>query len=190
MGTPRFCAGEPLLERAFAYAEQAHRGQLRKDGVAFICHPRRVAGLLAAHGYPPQIVAAGLLHDVVEDTDRSLAEIEAEFGPEVAQLVEVLTEDHTLGYVERKAAHRDAVRAAGPAAEAVFAADVLSNAADLRAAYRRLGAALAARFHVPLDGQVERIAAELAMLRARRTPPPFLDQLSSELDGLRAAIRA
>jgi len=185
----------PLVARALAFAEQAHRGQVRKaNGLAFIGHPRRVAALLAAHGYPPQTVAAGLLHDVVEDTSNTLADVEAAFGTEVARLVAVLTEDPTLGYDERKAAHRDDVRRAGAQAQAVFAADVLTNVADLRACYREQGEALARHFHAPLDRQVDRFAAELAMLSARQAPPPFVAMARAELAGLRAdragAIRA
>jgi hypothetical protein len=185
----------PLVQRALAFAERAHRGQVRKaNGQAFIGHPRRVATLLATYGYPPQTVAAGLLHDVVEDTDHTLEDVEAAFGAEVARLVAALTEDPTLGYDQRKAAHRDDVSAAGPQALAVFAADVLANVADMRACYREHGEALAAHFHASLDRQVDRFAAELAMLETRPAPPPFVAQVSAELAGLRAdragALRA
>ena len=56
------------MRRAYAFAEAAHRGQRRKDDRAFIAHPVHVARLLAARGYDEEVVAAALLHDVVEDT--------------------------------------------------------------------------------------------------------------------------
>jgi guanosine-3',5'-bis(diphosphate) 3'-pyrophosphohydrolase len=177
----------PLVARALAFAEEAHRGQVRKaNGHAFIGHPRRVAALLAAHGYPPETVAAGLLHDVVEDTDHTIEDVEAAFGTEVARLVAALTEDPSLAYDERKAAHRDDVRAAGAQAQAVFAADVLANVADMRACYQEQGEALACHFHASLDRQVDRFAAELAMLSARHAEPPFVALARAELAGLRA----
>ena len=61
--------------RAYAFAEAAHRGQRRKDDRAFIAHPVRVARLLAARGYDEEVVAAALLHDVVEDTPVTLDEV-------------------------------------------------------------------------------------------------------------------
>src|SRR5205814_7907858 len=59
---------DTLVRRAYAFAEAAHRGQRRKDDRAFIAHPVHVARLLAARGYDEEVVAAALLHDVVEDT--------------------------------------------------------------------------------------------------------------------------
>ena len=67
------------MRRAYAFAEAAHRGQRRKDGRAFIAHPVRVARLLASRGYDEEVLAAGLLHDVVEDTSVTLAESSGNF---------------------------------------------------------------------------------------------------------------
>jgi GTP pyrophosphokinase len=80
-----------LIERAYGVAEQAHAGQTRKSGDPYIQHPLAVALLLAKIGMDPDAIAAGLLHDVVEDTDVDLERLRQEFGPQVAGLVDGVT---------------------------------------------------------------------------------------------------
>ncbi|MEZ5099798.1 MAG: bifunctional (p)ppGpp synthetase/guanosine-3',5'-bis(diphosphate) 3'-pyrophosphohydrolase [Thermoleophilia bacterium] len=80
-----------LLERAFAYAAEAHDGLRRRSGEDFIVHPAGVARIVAELRLDAPTVAAALLHDVVEDTARTLDELRAEFGEEVATLVEGVT---------------------------------------------------------------------------------------------------
>jgi GTP pyrophosphokinase len=80
-----------LICRAFNFAYQLHEGQYRKSGEPYIAHPVAVAGLLRDLGGDKAMIAAGFLHDVVEDTEVTLEEIEAQFGAEVRQLVEGVT---------------------------------------------------------------------------------------------------
>jgi RelA/SpoT family (p)ppGpp synthetase len=80
-----------LIERAYAVAERAHTDQTRKTGGPYIQHPLAVAFLLADLGMDPDTIAAGLLHDVVEDTDVDLEILAQEFGPDVASLVDGVT---------------------------------------------------------------------------------------------------
>jgi RelA/SpoT family (p)ppGpp synthetase len=80
-----------LICRAFEFAYQLHKGQSRKSGEPYICHPVAVAGLLRDLGGSPAMIAAGFLHDVVEDTDVTIEEIEDLFGAEVRCLVEGVT---------------------------------------------------------------------------------------------------
>jgi GTP diphosphokinase / guanosine-3',5'-bis(diphosphate) 3'-diphosphatase len=81
---------EPL-RRAFEVAERAHRSQVRVTGEPYVTHPIAVAQILADIGIDPIAVIAALLHDVPEDTDFTLADIEDQFGQEVAQLVDGVT---------------------------------------------------------------------------------------------------
>jgi GTP pyrophosphokinase len=81
---------EPL-RRAFEVAERAHHAQVRVTGEPYVTHPIAVAQILADIGIDPIAVIAALLHDVPEDTDFSLADIEEQFGQEVAQLVDGVT---------------------------------------------------------------------------------------------------
>ncbi len=80
-----------LICRAFNFAYQLHEGQYRKSGEPYIAHPIAVAGLLRDLGGDSVTIAAGFLHDVVEDTDVTLEEIEERFGTDVRQLVEGVT---------------------------------------------------------------------------------------------------
>ncbi len=80
-----------LICRAFNFAYLLHEGQYRKSGEPYIAHPVAVAGLLRDMGGDSAMIAAGFLHDVVEDTDVTCEEIEAKFGVQVKELVEAVT---------------------------------------------------------------------------------------------------
>ncbi len=80
-----------LVERAYRYSLQAHEGQYRDSGDLFFKHPYEVAKILADLELDVVTIAAGLLHDVLEDTEVSREELQEEFGPEVLHLVEGVT---------------------------------------------------------------------------------------------------
>jgi GTP pyrophosphokinase len=80
-----------LLRRAYLVAERMHRGQMRKSGDPYITHPLAVAEILAHLGMDGTTLAAALLHDTVEDTSYTLAQLRADFGPDVAHLVDGVT---------------------------------------------------------------------------------------------------
>ena len=84
-------SGNQLVCRAFEFAYQLHKGQMRASGDPYIAHPVAVAGLLRSLGGDSAMIAAGFLHDVVEDTEVTADEIEAIFGEEVRHLVEGVT---------------------------------------------------------------------------------------------------
>ena len=88
-----------MIEKAYRFAASRHEGQLRKSGEPYIIHPLCVGIILADLEMDKETIAAGLLHDVVEDTDVTTADIEAEFGNEVARLVDGVTK---LGQVDYK----------------------------------------------------------------------------------------
>ncbi len=87
-----------LIRHAFEFAYQLHQGQYRKSGEAYICHPVAVAGLLRDFGGSAAMIASGFLHDVVEDTDVTIEEIEQHFGTEVRRLVEGVTKLSKLDF--------------------------------------------------------------------------------------------
>ncbi|TME61304.1 MAG: bifunctional (p)ppGpp synthetase/guanosine-3',5'-bis(diphosphate) 3'-pyrophosphohydrolase [Chloroflexi bacterium] len=80
-----------LVRRAYAYANDAHSGQRRVSGEAYITHPAAVALLVAELGMDPATVAAALLHDVPEDTAKTTEDIRKDFGDEIGRLVEGVT---------------------------------------------------------------------------------------------------
>ena len=90
-----------LIERAYATAEKAHRGQMRKSGEPYTTHPVAVATILAEVGMTSPTLAAALLHDTVEDTDYRLEQLTADFGPAIAQLVDGVTKLDKIRYGER-----------------------------------------------------------------------------------------
>jgi hypothetical protein len=123
---------EPLAQRALAFAAQCHSGQRRVvDGRPFITHPLEVARLLRDAGCLEPVVAAGLLHDVVEHADVREPELRARFGEYVATLVLTVSGDpHIECYRDRKRMLREQVHRAGGNAALVFAADKVSKVRD------------------------------------------------------------
>ncbi|KAA9026417.1 RelA/SpoT family protein [Niallia endozanthoxylica] len=91
--------GVEFVRRAYEFAKHAHRLQYRKSGEPYIIHPIQVAGILADLEMDPSTVAAGFLHDVVEDTEASLQDIKEAFSDEVAELVDGVTK---LGKIKYK----------------------------------------------------------------------------------------
>jgi GTP pyrophosphokinase len=89
-------ADEELLDRAYVYAMQAHGSQLRASGDPYFSHPVEVAGILAGWKLDSASIATGLLHDTVEDTGVTIAELERLFGAEVARLVDGVTKLNKL----------------------------------------------------------------------------------------------
>jgi guanosine-3',5'-bis(diphosphate) 3'-pyrophosphohydrolase len=124
-----------LLERALRVAAAAHEGQTRKaSGLPYITHPVAVAMLLQQHGFTDEeILAAALLHDVVEDTAVNRADIAGQFSERVVELVEHLTErkrdesGRKRPWEDRKREHLAHIRTAPLAARAIILADKLHN---------------------------------------------------------------
>lgn len=91
-------ANTDLVRRAYTFAEEAHRGQKRASGEPYIIHPLAAAFTLAAMHLEEPIVAAALLHDVPEDTSRTLEEIEQVFGADIASMVAGITKLGKIKY--------------------------------------------------------------------------------------------
>jgi guanosine-3',5'-bis(diphosphate) 3'-pyrophosphohydrolase len=183
----------PLVRAALAQAREDHAGQVRNGagGMPYIEHPMRVAELLDEHGYREEVLAAALLHDVVEDSETDLDELREKFGDEVAGLVGALTDDQSIeSYRERKAEHRERVAAADTEALAIYAADKLTNTSTLNAAYEDEGEAVREEFKVPLELKLEIWELDFALLREKAPELPFLDALEGALSALRASLKA
>src|SRR5919109_4165654 len=99
-----------LLARAFRFAASAHEGQQRRSGEDFIHHPWGAAKICAELELDEQTIAAALLHDVVEDTGTPIDEVRAEFGDEIAQLVESVTKLTRIQFQSREHAEAENYR--------------------------------------------------------------------------------
>ncbi|MGH2661685.1 MAG: RelA/SpoT family protein [Actinomycetota bacterium] len=99
-----------MVQNAYEFAEASHRGQVRKSGEPFIEHPLGVAHVLADLGMDTTTLVAALLHDVVEDTDLSLEDVEREYGAHVAAIVDGLTKLDRITYRTREQQQAENVR--------------------------------------------------------------------------------
>ena len=95
-------ADAELIKRAYRFAELRHRDQKRNSGEPFITHPLGCARICAGLGLDDASLSAALMHDVVEDTDATLEEVEAEFGQEIAQLVDGVTKLSRIHFESRE----------------------------------------------------------------------------------------
>jgi (p)ppGpp synthase/HD superfamily hydrolase len=177
----------PLTRAALEFADERHAGQRREaDGAPFVIHPLEVAGLLDEAGCPDHVVAAGVLHDVLEDTDAERDELERRFGPEVAALVVAVTDDPSIeDRAERKAALRGQVARSGPDVALIFAADKVSKARELRLSASR------GRLDESAYARIEHYEQSLTMLAQLIPGHGLVGRLRTELESLSApAVRA
>ena len=184
---PDLVARLPKTRAALEYAKRQHAGQRRSsDGAPFIEHPLEVGWLLYRAGATDEVIAAGVLHDVLEKTDVSSTELGARFGSRIAQLVQAVSEDQTIsGYQRRKAALRRQAAAAGPDALMIFAADKISKVGELRSALSQATPRHASRAHslVP-PRRLAHFRDCLGMLEELLGDSPLVHQLGTALAGL------
>ncbi len=193
---PRIAAAADRSEHvrdALAVARDAHAGQIRNGsgGMPYIDHPIAVAELLAEHGYGDDVLAAALLHDVVEESEVEVDELRERFGGRVADLVEALTDDIEIDdYESRKEVHRRHVEAVGADALAIYAADKLTNIRALRRVYATQGEAVGEELKAPLDVKVAVWEADFVLLSSAAPDLAFLSDLTDQLAGLRSDRQA
>jgi (p)ppGpp synthase/HD superfamily hydrolase len=146
------------VDAALTFAAIAHGDQRRKStDVPYITHPVHVAMILVRHGCDEDTIIAGILHDVLEDTETDAATLEARFGPRVTETVIACSEPNKeIPWEERKTGAVERMRRMPPAARAVCCADkahnlhtmadVLERGEDVWARFRR-GAAAQINYH-------------------------------------------
>lgn len=122
------------VAKAIEFAERKHAGQIRRyTGEPYVEHVKRVAMMVAAHGANTETICAALLHDTVEDTDTTRAEIEAVFGATVALYVEALTDVRPVGVsrATHKAKRAKELSWAAPEVQNIKYADFIDNAKSI-----------------------------------------------------------
>jgi GTP pyrophosphokinase len=124
-------ADREVVQRAYRVAEEAHREQKRASGEPYITHCVAVAEILSDLRVPPEVVAAGLLHDTVEDTSVTLEDIRRDFGETVTTLVDGVTKLTNLPRVSRGDQHAESDAGEGQASEEETAARLRKSKQDL-----------------------------------------------------------
>lgn len=124
-----------LAKRAAFFAIKAHGQQVRKyTGKPYVTHTREVADIVEAAGGTPEMVAAAHLHDVIEDTPTTRKQVEAAFGPVVAQMVADLSDQIPMAFGNREARKRaesDRIAQCSAEVQTVKLADIISNARSI-----------------------------------------------------------
>lgn len=144
-----------MIFKAIEFATKAHTGQYRKGTkIPYIVHPLGVARTLIELGCSEEIIVAGLLHDTVEDTPVSLADIKFSFGDEVLRLVEAASEpDKSASWEDRKRHTIEYLKIAPADVLLVTCADKLDNIRSIREDYEKIGESLWSRFNRPKEKQ-------------------------------------
>ena len=173
-------AGLPMAQAALRFARARHAGQRRAiDHAPFIDHPIEVAWLLRRDDQPDEVIAAGLLHDALEKTATTSAELRRRFGARIARLVESVSDDPSIrDYEPRKRDLRDRIAQADPDTHAVFAADKIAKV-------RELALLPAQQLNEPKNrAKLAHYRASGNMLRRMDGDLPLVEQLDAELNRL------
>ena len=181
-------ADRRVVEEARNVAALAHDGQRRKaNRMPYFDHVNGVAEMLADAGLDDEVIAAGLLHDVVEHSDMTAAGVEARFGGRVGYLVAAMTDREDItDWEERKDEHRERVREAGPDAAAIYAADKVLGVREARSGFAEMDEAVESRLGRPLDLRERTWERDIEMLRSFSPPIQLAERLEEELARLRA----
>ncbi len=144
-----------IIEKAARLAVSAHKEQKRKgDQTPYIVHPFMVALKLAKHNFSETVIAAALVHDVLEDTDCSEEELRQVLGNELLEIVKAVTNDNTLSWEAKKRHYIETVRNGTEAAKAVSVADKIHNIETLLVAYEEQGVNLWQKFNRGRDQKI------------------------------------
>ena len=121
-----------LIERATSFAADKHKTQYRKEGnLLYISHLVGVALILKRYDLPDKVIAGGLLHDTLEDTDTTKEEILENFGEEILNMILQVTNDDRFSWKAKKQKYLDAVLAGSEDAKAIALADKIHNMQSL-----------------------------------------------------------
>ena len=189
-------AYSPRYDEALRFAARAHRSQLRKGtDIPYIAHPVAVSVILLRHGFGEDLAVAGLLHDVVEDCDVPIARIAAAFGPQVARLVEAVSETKAAGGAERPWEERKAEKiahllAGGPDVAALKAADALHNIHSILVDMAEVGAAVWRRFKRGATPTLWYYREILGGVEGQLGDHPLTRELAAAVDALAASVPA
>ena len=176
-----------MIFKAIEFAAKAHNGQFRKcSQIPYIIHPIHVAKILIENGFAEPVVAAGILHDTVEDTIVTLEDIKREFGNEVAQIVTGASEpDRSKQWEERKKHTIEFLKTANEDIIAVVCADKIDNAGSILEDLEKEGQSIWKRFNRPKKDQQWYYGSIVEVLESRETSKQIktlVEVLKSEVE--------
>src|SRR5690606_32558631 len=174
-----------VIEKAIIVATKAHTGQYRKlTDTPYVTHPLTVGMILLKSNYRDEVVAAGILHDTVEDTPLSINDIEQQFGSEIAELVAGCSEpDKTLSWEERKGHTIEFLKTASKEIRAVVCADKLHNIRSIIRDHHEQGEQIWERFNRGKEKQEWYYRSVIESLETDASFP-LLEELKKEVDFL------
>jgi (p)ppGpp synthase/HD superfamily hydrolase len=177
-----------LLEAATRIAVRAHALQKRKESdLPYISHPVMVALKIAKYGFSDVVIAAALVHDVLEDTDFSAENLKNELGSEVFEIVAAVTNDDSLAWEEKKLQYIETVRSGSEGAKAVATADKVHNMESLILAYGEQGTAIWDHFNAGKDKKIWFEEEMLKMLQST-WQHPLVDEYAILLEELKSLV--
>ena len=139
---------QSMIKKAAEFAKRAHDGVYRKGTqIPYITHPMETAAIVTAFTDEPEMIAAALLHDVIEDAGVTKEELEEQFGPRVAFLVDSESEDKSKSWIERKGSTVEHLKTATRAEKILARGDKLSNIRSTARDYLVLGDEVWQRFN-------------------------------------------
>ena len=183
-------------DAALTLAARAHRDQLRKGtDIPYIAHPVHVSLILIRHGFDEDLAVAGLLHDVVEDTEVPMEQLAATFGDEVARLVKAVSETKSvdgadLPWEQRKAEKLAHLRTGVPDVAALKAADAIHNARAIVSDFGQVGPAVWTRFKRGADQTAWYYQEILEAVRAKLGDHPIVAELAAVVAELSALTKS
>ncbi|OGG04796.1 hypothetical protein A2Z33_05805 [Candidatus Gottesmanbacteria bacterium RBG_16_52_11] len=180
----------PLIGEAIRFAVAVHAGQIRKGTtIPYITHPLTVALILARVTDDPEVIAAGILHDTIEDAEPrgsvTRKDIGEKFGKTVAVMVDDVTEqDKSLPWTARKSAALDHIPEMGKKSLLLKTADVLANLSDQVEDVRTGGEKIFLRFNATKKAQLDRYVKLTEALQSADPENPLLPDLKEQLSAL------
>lgn len=153
-----------LISKAHKIMLAAHGQQKRKtDGSPYVIHPLMVAKKLARLDFSDAVIAAAMVHDVLEDTEVDEKTLRQELGDEVVDIILPLSEDKSLEWEERKKIYLEKVKNSSPETKAVAIADKIHNLESLITGYKNMGPVIWTKFN---RGREQKLNFEKEMLKA------------------------
>ena len=153
-----------IIEKANKIMLSAHGQQKRKtDDSPYVIHPLMVAKKLARFNFSDAVIAAAMVHDVLEDTEVDEKTLRQELGDEVVDIILPLSEDKSLEWEDRKKIYLEKVKNSSPETKAVAIADKIHNLESLIAGHKNMGPVIWTKFN---RGREQKINFEKEMLQS------------------------